>query len=52
METAASHGPLNNAPVAVLGSSHFEFRRGKVIWEWRMVDEIAVIAQTLRAGLE
>jgi predicted ester cyclase len=44
------YGPVNKAPVAVLGSSHFEFRRGKVIREWRMYDEIAVIAQILRAG--
>ena len=46
-----AYGPVNNAPVAILGSSHFEFRRGKVIREWRMFDEIAVIAQILRAGL-
>lgn len=43
------YGPVNGAPVAVLGSSHFEVRRGKVIREWRMYDEIAVIAQILRA---
>jgi predicted ester cyclase len=45
------YGPVNNAPVAVLGSSHFEFRRGKIIREWRMYDEIAIIAQILRANL-
>jgi steroid delta-isomerase-like uncharacterized protein len=44
------YGPVNGAPVAVLGSSHFEFRRGRIIREWRMYDEIAVIAQILRAG--
>ena len=44
-----AYGPVNQAPVAVLGSSHFEFRRGKIIREWRMYDEIAVIAQILRA---
>ena len=43
------YGPVNKAPVAVLGASHFEFRRGKIIREWRMYDEIAVIAQILRA---
>ena len=43
-------GPVNGAPVLILGSSHFEFRRGKIIREWRMYDEIAVIAQILRAG--
>lgn len=45
-----AYGPVNGAPVAVLGSSHFEFRRGKIIREWRMYDEIAVIAQILRTG--
>ena len=45
-----AHGPVNGAPVAVPGSSHFGFRRGKVIPEWRMYDEIAVIAQIVRAG--
>jgi predicted ester cyclase len=34
--------------VAVLGSSHFEVRRGKIIREWRMYDEIAIIAQILK----
>lgn len=43
-----AYGPVNRAPVAILGSSHFEFRRGKVVREWRMFDEIAVIAQILR----
>ena len=45
-----AYGPVNQAPVAVLGSSHFEFRRGKIIREWRMYDEIAIIAQILRGG--
>ena len=43
-----AYGPVNGAPVAILGSSHFEFRRGKIIREWRMFDEIAVIAQILK----
>ena len=45
-----AHGPVNGAPVAVPGSSHSGVRRGKVIPEWRMYDEIAVIAQIVRAG--
>ena len=45
----AVYGPVNQAPVAILGSLHFEFRRGKIVREWRMYDELAVIAQTLRA---
>ena len=43
-----AYGPVNGAPVSVLGSSHFEFRRGRIIREWRMYDEIAAIAQILR----
>ena len=46
-----AYGPVNGAPVAVLGSSHFEFRRGKVIREWRMYDEIAITAQILRGQI-
>ena len=45
-----AYGPVNKAPVAILGSSHFEIRRGKIIREWRMFDEIALIAQILREG--
>lgn len=43
------YGPTNNAPLNILGSSHFEFRGGKIIREWRIYDEIAIIAQILRA---
>ena len=39
---------MNRAPVAIFGSSYFEFRRGKIIREWRMFDEIAIIAQILK----
>lgn len=46
-----AYGPVNRAPVSILGSSHFEFRRGKIIREWRMYDEIALIAQILQAEL-
>ena len=44
------YGPTNRAPLAILGSSHFEFRRGTIVREWRIFDEIAVIAQILAAG--
>jgi len=47
-----TYGPVNNAPVMVLGSSHFEFRRGKIIREWRMFDEIAIIAQIAAQGAQ
>lgn len=44
------YGPINNAPLNILGSSHFEFRRGKIVREYRIFDEIAVIAQILAGG--
>ena len=46
------YGPVNGAPVSILGSSHFELRHGKIIREWRIYDEIAVIAQILRHATE
>lgn len=39
------YGPTNKARVNILGSSQFELRGGKIIREWRIFDEIAVIAQ-------
>ena len=47
---APAYGPTNGAPVNILGSSHFEIRRGKIVREWRIFDEIAVIAQILRGA--
>lgn len=46
------YGPTNGAPLAILGSSHFEFRRGRIVREYRIFDEIAVIAQILAGGRE
>ena len=46
------YGPINGAPVSILGSSHFELRHGKVVRDWRIYDEIAVIAQILRHAPE
>ncbi len=43
-------GRRNNAPVNILGSSHFELRNGKIIREYRIFDEIAVIAQIIKGG--
>lgn len=42
------YGPTNRAPVRILGASSFEFRRGKIVREWRIYDEIAVIAQIIQ----
>ena len=46
------YGPTNNAPLNVLVSSHFEFRQGRIVREWRIFDEIAMIAQILAGGRE
>lgn len=40
-----TYGPLTRTPVRVLGASHFEMRNGKVLREWRLYDELAVITQ-------
>lgn len=44
------YGPANKAPLNIFGSSHFEFRQGKIVREWRIFDEIAMIAQILAGG--
>ena len=47
------YGAPTHTPVKILGSSHFEFRDGKIVREFRVYDEIAVIAQIIagRGGL-
>ena len=44
-----SHGPVNNAPVDILGASHFELHEGAILREWRLYDEIAILAQIMSA---
>lgn len=44
-----TYGPVNDCPVQVLGSSQFLLREGKIVREWRVYDEIAILAQILRA---
>lgn len=46
---APLYGPITGSPVEVLGSSQFLLRGGKIIHEWRVFDEIAVMAQIARA---
>lgn len=43
------YGPVTNSPVEIFGVSHFQFRDGKIIKEWRVYDELAVLAQIARA---
>ena len=45
-----TYGPVTNGPVHVLGSSHFELHDGKILREWRIYDEIAVLAQIIAGG--
>ena len=40
-----AYRPITRKPVNVLGASHFELRHGKILREWRIFDEIAVLAQ-------
>ena len=42
-----TYGPVNNAPVHILGASHFELHEGRILREWRLFDEVALIAQIL-----
>ncbi len=44
-----TYGPITRTPVNVLGVCHFEMRDGKVLREFRIVDEIAILAQ-IHAG--
>lgn len=43
------HGPTTDSPVEVMGASQFLLRDMKVVNEWRVYDEIAVLAQIARA---
>ena len=43
------YGPVTRTPVKVLGATHFEMRDGRILREWRLFDEIAVLAQIITA---
>ncbi len=47
---APFYGPTNGAPVTILGASHFDIEHGKLAREWRVFDEIAVMAQIIAHG--
>lgn len=42
---APAYGQTTGSPVAVLGASQFLFRDGRIVREWRVYDELAVMAQ-------
>lgn len=44
-----AYGPVTNSPVEILGSSQFLFRGEQLYREWRVYDEIAVLAQIVAA---
>ena len=45
-----TYGPITRTPVNVLGCSHFEMKDdGRILREFRIVDEIAILAQ-IHAG--
>ncbi|AHK29120.1 hypothetical protein OPAG_02177 [Rhodococcus opacus PD630] len=46
---APLYGPLTHSPVEIMGSSQFLLRGGRIIREWRVYDEIAVMAQIAKA---
>lgn len=43
------YGPPTNTPIKVLGATHFEMKDGKILREWRLYDEIAVLTQIMAA---
>ncbi len=43
------YGPITRSPVKIMGITHFELRDGKILREWRLFDEIAVLAQIIGA---
>lgn len=46
---APLYGPVTDSPIEILGSSQFLLRGGRIIHEWRVFDEIAVLAQVAKA---
>jgi predicted ester cyclase len=44
-----AYGPTTGSPVRVLGSSQFLFRDGRIVDEWRVYDELAILTQIARA---
>ncbi len=45
-----TYGPITRTPVHVLGASHFELGEdGRVLREFRVVDELAILTQIVAA---
>ncbi len=43
------YGPATNSPIEIFGISHFQFRGDQIYREWRIYDELAVLAQIKKA---
>lgn len=43
------YGPQTRSPVKIMGATHFEMKDGKILREWRLFDEISVMAQIIGA---
>ncbi len=46
---APIYGPVTGSPIEILGGSQFLLRGGRIVHEWRVFDEIAVLTQVARA---
>lgn len=46
---APVYGPVTGSPIEILGASQFLLRGGRIVHEWRVFDEIAVLTQVARA---
>ncbi len=44
-EGSGRYGAPSGVPLALLGISHFELRKGKIVNEWLLLDETAIYAQ-------
>ncbi len=44
-----TYGPVTDSSVHVLGASHFDWHDGKILREWRLYDEVAILAQIMTA---
>ena len=45
-----TYGPVTDGPVQVLGASHFELHEDKILREWRLYDELSILAQIASHG--
>jgi predicted ester cyclase len=44
-----TYGTITRSPISLLGASHFEIVDGKILREWRLFDELAVLTQIMAA---